>query len=294
MRDALSLLDQAIAHGGGKVVATSASEMLGAIDQTYLVRLLECVASADAAGAVAIADEMHARSVSFDAALADLASLLLRIGLAQTLPDALEEFPERARLEALAAQIDAESVQLYYQIALQGREDLPLAPDEHAGFLMTVLRMLAFRPEGVAASQKAPAAPQPKRVSGDWPQLVRELPVTGATRELARNAELKGQGNGVYELVVPKAKAYLAERAYVDKLKTALDQHLGTAVRVNVTVGEVGAGTAAALEASEREARRAEAVKAVHGDGFVQDLVSIFDAKLVDSSIRANGREGSK
>ena len=110
--------------------------------------------------------------------------------------------------------------------------------------------------------------------------------MTGAARELARNAELKRQENGVYELVVPKAKAYLADRAYVDKLKAALDQHLGAAVRVNVSVGEVAGASAAALEATEREARRAEALKSVQGDGFVQDLVNIFEAKVVDSSIR--------
>jgi DNA polymerase III subunit gamma/tau len=298
MRDALSLLDQAIAHGGGRVAARSVGEMLGAIDQSYLLRLLECVAADDAPGAVAIADEMHSRSLSFDAALADLGSLLLRMALAQSVPDALEELPQRAQLEALAARLDAESVQLYYQIALQGREDLPLAPDEHAGFLMTVLRMLAFRPESAAkpltpakpaAVKPAPAAVK-KAVSGDWPQLVQHLPVTGAARELARNAELQSQHDGVYDLVVPKAKAYLAERSYVDKLKAALDQHLGTSVRLNVAVGEIAGATAASVEAGEREARRAEAVKSVQGDGFVQDLVNIFDAKVIDSSIR----EGEK
>src|ERR1051325_541253 len=301
MRDALSLLDQAIAHGGGRVAAAAVGEMLGAIDQGYLVRLLECVAADDAPGAVAIAGEMQSRSLSFDAALADLASLLLRMALAQSVAGALEELPEPERLSALAGKLDPESVQLYYQIALQGREDLPLAPDEHAGFLMSVLRMLAFRPEGIgkASPQPKPEAakppkPEPARPlakpkaanSGDWPQLVRELPVTGAARELARNAELQRQENGVYELMVPKAKAYLADRAYVDKLKAALDQHLGAAVRVNVSVGEVAGVSAAALEANEREGRRAEAVKSGQGDGFVQDLVNIFDAKVVDSSIR--------
>ncbi|HKX38151.1 MAG TPA: DNA polymerase III subunit gamma/tau C-terminal domain-containing protein, partial [Burkholderiales bacterium] len=297
MRDALSLLDQAIAHGGGKVTAAGVSEMLGAIDQGYLVSLLERVAAEDAPGAVALADEMQSRSLSFDAALADLASLLLRIALSQSVPGALEAHAERARLEALAAQVDAETIQLYYQIALQGREDLPLAPDEHAGFLMTVLRMLAFRPETAAVQPVKPASqtrPRPAQSSGEWPQLARELPVTGAARELARNAELRRHHEGAYELVVPKAKAYLAERSYVDKLKAALDQHLGRPVRVSVTVGDVAGATAAAVEAGEREARQAEAVKSVQGDGFVQDLVSMFDAKLVDSSIRSNGREDAK
>ena len=168
MRDALSLLDQAIAHGGGKVGAASVGDMLGTIDQSHLARLLEAVAAGDAAGAVKIADEMQARSLSFDAALADLASLLLQVALAQSVADPADD----ARVRELAGRIDAESVQLYYQIALQGREDLPLAPDEHAGFVMTVLRMLAFRPEGgakalpitpVSIDARRPLQPPPLR-----------------------------------------------------------------------------------------------------------------------------------
>ena len=284
MRDALSLLDQAIAHGGGKVGAASVADMLGAIDQTHLVRLLEAVAASDAAGAVAIADEMQARSLSFDTALADLASLLLQVAMAQTVPDAVDD----AAVRALAAKFDPESVQLYYQIALQGREDLPLAPDEHGGFVMTVLRLLAFRPEAGAKALAAPQAakPQTAKPATGWPELVQQLPVSGAARELARNAELKSREGATFELVVPKAKAYLAERSYVDKLKAALEQQLGSPVTLKVLAGEVTGGSVASLEAGEREARRAAAAQSVNKDGFVQDLVNIFDAKVVDSTIR--------
>jgi len=286
MRDALSLLDQAIAHGGGKVAAGSVSDMLGAIDQSHLLRLVEAVAAGDAAAAVKVADEMQVRSLSFDTALADLASLLLRLALAQSLPDSVED----ARIGELAGRLDAESVQLYYQIALQGREDLPLAPDEHAGFVMTVLRLLAFKPEGAPQRVAMPPAAKPKpeapKRDSNWPELVQQLPVTGAARELARNAELARREGALFELVVSKAKAYLAERSYVDKLKAALEQHLGSAVNVKVTVGEVAGASAAALEAGEREARRAAAAQAVQGDGFVQDLVNMFDGKVVDSTIR--------
>jgi DNA polymerase III subunit gamma/tau len=291
MRDALSLLDQAIAHGGGSVVPASVSDMLGTIDQSHLLRLVEAVAGGDAAAAVKVADEMQARSLSFDTALADLASLLLRVALAQSLPDAVDD----ARISQLAGRLDAESVQLYYQIALQGRQDLPLAPDEHAGFVMTVLRLLAFKPEGLAraiplpqsATPKPEAAPKPQAAKdSSWPELVQQLPVTGAARELARNAELGRRDGPLFELVVPKGKAYLAERSYVDKLKAALEQHLGSVVHVKVAVGEVAGATAAALEAGEREARRAAAAQAVQGDGFVQDLVNMFDGKVVDSTIR--------
>jgi DNA polymerase-3 subunit gamma/tau len=300
MRDALSLLDQAIAHGGGQVSGASVGEMLGTIDRGYLLRLLECLAGGDARAVLSIADDMQARSFSFDAALAELASVLLRLALAQSVPDALEaDSPERERIVELAASLDAESVQLYYQIALQGRQDLPLSPDEHAGFVMTLLRMLAFRPDGAKIDlpraqpvvQKKPAPV--KSISGgvpvsDWPQLAQQLPITGAARELARNAELRHRENNVFDFVVPKAKAYLAERNYQEKLKMALEQHLGGAVTVKVSVGEVSGVTAAAVEAGDRGARQAEATRAVHADGFVKDLVNLFDGKVVDSTIREN------
>ncbi|MCC6212077.1 MAG: DNA polymerase III subunit gamma/tau, partial [Burkholderiales bacterium] len=128
MRDALSLLDQAIAHGGGRLAADGVRGMLGAVDETYLLRLLESLAGGDGPALAAIAGEMQERTLSFDTALQDLASLLLRVTLAQTVPEALEEgLPERERVAALAKALDPETVQLCYQIALQGREDLPLA-----------------------------------------------------------------------------------------------------------------------------------------------------------------------
>jgi DNA polymerase-3 subunit gamma/tau len=306
MRDSLSIVDQAIAHGVGRVTTAGVSAMLGAIDQAYLLDLLDAVAAADAAAVLGIADDMQARSLSFDAALADLGRLLLSLAVAQAVPPTAHEQPEAARLAALAERLDGESVQLYYEIALHGREELELAPDEHAGFVMTLLRMLAFRPDGAGRTLPAPkageakAGPRPQAAparapassaaapdaAGPWPELVRELPVVGAARELARNAELQRREGNTFELVVPKGKAYLAERAYVDKLKAALEQHLGAAVLVKVTAGEISGATAAAIDASERQARRAAAEQSVQSDGFVKDLVNLFDGKVVDSSIR--------
>ena len=122
--------------------------MLGAIDQDYLFKLLDGLAQQDIKAMLAVAGEMESRSLSFDSALQDLATLLHQIALAQSAPDALgQDLPERERILALAQQFDAEELQLYYQIALHGRRDLPLAPDEYAGFSMSLMRMLAFRPD---------------------------------------------------------------------------------------------------------------------------------------------------
>jgi DNA polymerase-3 subunit gamma/tau len=294
MRDALSLLDQAIAHGEGRLNAAGVREMLGTVDETYLLRLLEAIAAGDGPALASIADEMQARSLAFGGALQDLASLLLRLTLAQTVPDALEQdLPERERIVALAQALDPELVQLCYQIALQGREDLPLAPDEHAGFLMTLLRMLVFRPEDSRSSEKkieTKSKPQPQlqpsAFGGDWPALVQQLPLSGGPKELARNSELRSHDNGVFDLVVQKAMGHLAGDSYREKLQAALAAHLGAPVKVRVTPGELRGATASALDAAERGARQAQATRAVKGDSFVQDLVNLFDGRVVDSTIR--------
>ena len=295
MRDALSLLDQAIAHGEGRLDAAGVREMLGTVDETYLLRLLEAVAGGDGPALAAIADEMQSRSLAFDTALQDLASLLLRLTLAQTVPAALEQdTPERERIAALAQALDPELVQLCYQIALQGREDLPLAPDEHAGFLMTLLRMLVFRPDGVAVSEKKEIKiiENKKRntFDGNWPALVQQLPLSGGPKELARNSELRSSANGVFELVVQKSMSHLAGEGYREKLQAALTAHLGSPVKLRVTPGEIRGATASVLDAADRGARQAEAARAVKGDSFVQDLVNLFDGRVVDSTIREKQR----
>lgn len=148
MRDALSLLDQAIAHGAGKVEAGPVREMLGTVDLDYLFRILELLVDGNAEGLIHVADQMGLRSLSFSSALHELASLLTRIQVAQLAPGAVpDEEPERARLIQLASLLDPEFVQLAYQIVVVGRNELGLAPDDQAGFLMTLLRLFAFRPE---------------------------------------------------------------------------------------------------------------------------------------------------
>ncbi|WP_250513296.1 DNA polymerase III subunit gamma/tau [Caballeronia sp. INDeC2] len=147
MRDALSLTDQAIAYSANQVTEEAVRGMLGALDQSYLIRLIDALAAGDGPGVLAIADEMALRSLSFSTALQDLASLLHRIAWAQFAPSSvLDEWPEAADIRRFADILFAEQVQLFYQIATVGRSELGLAPDEYAGFTMTLLRMLAFEP----------------------------------------------------------------------------------------------------------------------------------------------------
>jgi len=156
MRDALSLLDQAIAHGAGQVSEAGVREMLGTIGEDHLYALLDGLASGDIEAMLACAETMEARSLDFDSALQDLATLLHRIALMRLAPRALGDEDEKARLAPYAAAFDDEFLQLCWQIVLHGREELALAPDEYAGFTMTLLRLHAFRPLEGAPMRIAP------------------------------------------------------------------------------------------------------------------------------------------
>ena len=278
MRDALSLLDQSIAHGGGKVTEEGVRAMLGAIDDAYLYSILEAVARRDAKGLLAIAEELRARSVDLDGALQDLGSLLHRVALAQAAPDALDAPGSlRERLAALARALDPEDVQLFYQIAIHGRQDLPLAPDDFAGFTMALLRMLAFATGERAPAQRGgkPAAQRPSGFDGDWPRLANSLNLGGVAKQLAQASELQRFDGESLELCVPPAAKHLAEKSFQDKLRGALQEHFGKPVRLTVRVGETGGNTA-----------RDRAAAAISQDAFVRDLVENFDATIVESSIK--------
>lgn len=147
MRDALSLTDQAIAYAAGTVSLEAVQGMLGALDQSYLIQILDALAEQDGASLLAVADRLATRSLSYKAALQDLATLLHQLSIAQLVPAAIStDLPEHAEILRLAKLFDAEQIQLFYQIVVHGRNELSLAPDEYAGFSMTLLRMLAFRP----------------------------------------------------------------------------------------------------------------------------------------------------
>jgi DNA polymerase-3 subunit gamma/tau len=312
MRDAQSLLDQAIAYSGGEVNEAAVRAMLGTVDDSFLYAILEGLAAGDGKAMLAVATDMDARSISFDSALQELASLLHLVALAQTSPQAPAAVAGRvdaARVAKLALALGPEDVQLYYQIAIHGRQDLPLAPDEYAGFTMALLRMLAFRPSDAggdkpgatasirrqspgpvaphsaapadkpAASAAKPAVPaavsEPVRFDGDWPGLARRLKVSGIAQQLARQSELKHFDGKVMDLAVPPAARHLAEKAYQEKLAAALAAYFGAPIRLNITVGETTGDTV-----------QDRAVASINQDGFVRELLEQLDATIVETSIQ--------
>ncbi len=157
MRDALSILDQGIAYCGGIIEEATIKKMLGAIDQSYLFNLIQAVIDQDGQKVIEIAKHMDERNLSFEAALNDLANLIQIISVTQAIPESLEvSYLDRDQVIALSKKISAEQLQLLYQITILGRRDLYLAPDEYAGFTMTLLRMLSFAPQD-AVIAKNPA-----------------------------------------------------------------------------------------------------------------------------------------
>ena len=161
MRDALSILDQAIAFGGGRVEADAVALMLGAIDKTDLFALVDALIASDGPAVLIRADAMLQNSVPFDRALSDLAALLHRVALAQVATPSPEGEFDAQDLARLAQTIAPETVQALYQIAIFGQRDLSLAPDPLSGFTMTLLRMMAFLPttSDAVAAPRGPAAP---------------------------------------------------------------------------------------------------------------------------------------
>ncbi|AZG09800.1 DNA polymerase III subunit gamma/tau [Pigmentiphaga sp. H8] len=470
MRDALSLTDQAIAYSAGNLSEEAVRGMLGTIDQRHLVRLLDAIRAADGAGVVGVADELAARSLSYAGALADLAVMLSRMGMAQRVPGAVsEEDPLAADIQRLATEFSADEIQLFYSIAVHSRAELALAPDEYAGFVMACLRMLAFTAEPQGVSQEAPApaprsaalkaapavaasmpapapapvppaarapapapaaparasaaaealaaarnmsmagnkrapASAPARPAGNtartapapapasppdgagadedgppawhseieaglqdgpspsfepddagppdtmpvaarpapavrppaqaakppvvreapavpappvvqaapprggegaagaggspialnepWPVLAARLPIKGIAAQLAQQSEWVGVEGGTVVLKV--ATRGLAEGAGVERLRVVLEQHFGVPVRLRFEIGQTGDATAFAVAESERQARQAEAERAIMADPFVRELLDNFGGQIVPDSIRPVSSESQQ
>ncbi|MDR8398784.1 DNA polymerase III subunit gamma/tau [Paraburkholderia sp. USG1] len=261
MRDALSLTDQAIAYSANQVNEEAVRGMLGALDQSYLIRLLDALADGDGAAVLSVADEMALRSLSFSTALQDLASLLHRIAWAQFAPSSvLDEWPEAGDLRRFAEALSAEQVQLFYQIATIGRSELGLAPDEYAGFTMTLLRMLAFEPApmggggavgaarapgqsgaGGARRAGAPAVAAQQGASGSPVSQARPVAASSAVPGTSREAQVSAAAPGRETQpgkVVVADKGVVVEAAPVESATRAMAQADST-VEVQPAAGDV-------------------------------------------------------
>jgi DNA polymerase-3 subunit gamma/tau len=340
LRDALSLLDQAIAYGGGEVGDAGVRAMLGVVDRGYLFHIVDALLAADGRALLAEADALAASGQAFSSALDELASIFHRIAVVQAVPGA-PAGDEAERIEAYAQRFSPEAAQLGYQICTQGRAELALAPDEATGFSMTLLRLLAFEPattldsagsagSDTSATQQAPTTPVAERpaarergrsadplpserrtdaaahatsagadvdsrrhalpeATSDWPAFVSALKLTGMAAQLAAQSELKSIKGNALSLAIPATHKHLADRAYADKLKAALDAATGRKLLLAFEIGESSDGSLAALERRQRAKAKAEGEAAFRNEPFVRDLVERFHATIRPDTIAPLG-----
>ncbi len=316
MRDALSLLDQLIAYGDGKLVEHDVSQVLGSLDTKQLSRLLRALAENDARALMDQVAAMDELVPDYAGVLEDVAELLHHIALIQAVPDMAESLAENDGLAAeLASVLSPEDVQLYYQISLIGRRDLDLAPDPRVGFEMVLLRMLAFKPgaadeqptpapsaarrpnkpasaapthnlEGVAAAQTRAPERADRGNESDWRAIVESLDVVGATKELAANCVLIKREGKTLHLQLDAASEHMLTKQLKEKLRQALEARYQEPLKVAIEVCEPRADTPARRMAKEEGERLQEAKDAIQRDPNVRALQETFDATVQADSIR--------
>jgi DNA polymerase-3 subunit gamma/tau len=326
LRDALSLLDQAIAFGGGKVSESEVRDMLGSIDNSVIERVLNALVDQNAQEILASVAEAHERNADPEGVLDELLLALHRIALLQVAPDAAESDADNfVALRALATSLSPEDVQLFYQIGLMGRRDLALAPDMRTGLEMALLRMLAFRPAPplstesatrpaskpvparpetpsvgspaqpapVAVKQtepvkaQAPAPAMPAATDSAWSELLAGLSLSGLVRELASNSTLDGMQGDVVSLTLDHAFAHLLNKERETALRDALGAHYGRSISLRIAIGAPQSETPARLQQRLRNERQQAATETILADPNVQALQDQFNARVNPASIRA-------
>ncbi|HVY64521.1 MAG TPA: DNA polymerase III subunit gamma/tau [Gammaproteobacteria bacterium] len=323
MRDALSLLDQGIAFGGGKVDGALISAMLGSIDRGHVLRLLEALGRQDGAALLAEIASLDERAPDYGAVLDEVLEVLQRIAVLQLVGGRSDD-EELAAVVPLSKQLGAEDTQLYYQIALHGRRDLPYCRDSRMGFEMTMLRMLAFRPAGetvaprvavsaarpvqaAAAGAVATASPgrspadagapraeqaRPTVVAerappGDWGAVVQALDLRGPARQLADSCDLASNAGGAWQLVLPKDKEHLNTQQLRARIEAALQEQYGRELRLTITTGKPARPTPAEVRKAGENQRMREARESLEVDPTVRAVQAAFDATLEADSIRS-------
>ena len=308
LRDGLSLLDQAIAHAGGALDAASVNAMLGTVERAQVGALLDALADGDGAALLAEVEAMAAFSPDFGQVLEDLAIELHRLQLRQLVPG-LELEATRVDTDGLAARLSPEIVQLWYQMAVNGRRDIGFAPSARAGFEMSLLRMFAFRPDDGAGNQAArpaplaasapasPAAGSPSRPAPppstsaatlrsaeDWIDLVPGLGLKGPTLQLASHAQFVGFADGVLRLHLPGEDAHLRSENTARQLTAALATALGAAPQLRFEAqAPGGADTLQQRQARARDARQQAAEAGFRSDPVVASLLGAGGTVVPDS-----------
>ncbi|HSW94472.1 MAG TPA: DNA polymerase III subunit gamma/tau [Gammaproteobacteria bacterium] len=301
LRDALSLLDQAIAFCAGHITLKDMEIMLGTLDQDIIFHLLDALLLRNGSQLLADITDLVSRGSDFTQLLEDMLSTLHQIAVAQVIPD-LPDTPER--IAALAKTFSAEDVQLYYQIALIGRRDLPFAPTPHLGFEMVMLRLLAFHPARPAV-QKREASETPRLIAEttlktappealplaltaeNWPSILEKLSLSAMTSALASHCVLSQVAGDKIELSLAGKHESLLNKNQVDRIEQALARYLGKPVVLVIKIATTPLDTPAGQQEQKQAVRQADATTTIQNNANVQKIMDLFDATLDVNSITA-------
>jgi len=308
MRDALSLLDQAIAYGGGKLTSADVSAMLGSIEQDYVIKLLDALTRNDGTELLARINILSELAPDFSDVLSELITLLHRIAVVQVVPSVLDgSETDDEVIMRFANSTSQEDIQLYYQIALLGRRDLEFVPDPRAGFEMIMLRMLAFRPatdtaEPVAQSNKVQKHAKPSMSkpavenqvlremgvmpSNEWASIVDALHVTGMVRELAANCVLIRRDTDKVQLLLDTAHEHLRSKNCEKRLEQGLQKYFSAPVKLEIRVGVPVLETPAVQRTRNENERYQAALEAIESDTNVKVLRETFGARVIPDTIQ--------
>jgi len=279
--------------------------MLGTQGRQILFEILRAVAAGNGEALLGCVGKLDAQAPDYSSLLNDLASILQRIAVLQVLPEAAEEDDDGAVRE-LAGAVAAEDVQVYYQIVINGRRDLPWVPDPRMGFEMTLLRLLAFRPDpggaprvaagspaaaakpagGTRAAAPPPAAPTATPADAAWSERVETLGLDGFPKQLARNCEWLGRSGDTVRLALdPKVKHLLQDerRAAIEQ---ALSRQAGEALRVTIELSAGGGLTPARQDQQRESERQLAAERAIESDPAVRALKEKFGATVRAGSVQ--------
>jgi DNA polymerase-3 subunit gamma/tau len=322
MRDGLSLLDQAIAFGGGEVKGADVAVMIGTIGADQIYQLLEALANLNGQQVMSLVAEMAERAADFSNALKELLAMLHQIGILQILADyEPDEAYDPQRLRDIAQAISPEDVQLYYQIVLLGQKELDLAPDPRSGFEMILLRMLAFRPDQTEAKPRESGGSPPKRreESGgkplgqkseegkkvvpqatapstadpsDWEGFVNAMKLGGITSQLARNCILDSWDGETLRLTLDTSMKQLRVGQSEKRLSESINRLLGRETKLLITEAVPENETPAMRQERQQQTRQKEAEASMMNDPLVREMEERFSARLLTDSIKPMDEPG--
>lgn len=315
VRDALSLVDQAIAHGDGKLLVDEVNAMLGDLGQDQVLQLAKALCQGDGAKVLEIVQQAAVMAVDFDGLLSQLLQVLKDLAVYQFVPEALAEHV-KSQLDELASIAHADQIQLFYQIGLTGRQELDLAHDPRTGFEMLMLRMLAFQPASYSNKQPLPQNQKPVEktqysnqgmsskgeikeamveniIQGnnqlnteDWIQIVEALPITGMPKQLAANCVLTEKKGTVYHLQLIPSLQQIATKGVMERLQKALSSLLNEEIKIHIDFKEPAEESPAARQERKQAEKQQAAEQSIKADPTVNELIDVFDAKVLPDSIQ--------